>query len=264
MGRALLNTLPDWALILIFVGGASVVALVGIAAVRRWATAWIKPESSETILGINQIVLTVLALILAFVYVNLYSSYENASDNVATAASSLDQLVQDARAFPVPDQVRIDRSIANYIVEVRDREFSALRRGGQDQHAQQLVYDIFDAFQAYSPDTQAQISFYDSAISQLNMLVSDDRNLVDEADSSIPLALTILIFQLAVIGMVMTLFLRTHYLGLDIFLVLSVAVVIGAGLLTALILQFPFSGSISVSSDPFVRGVLGHLVRTYQ
>src|SRR5580700_12038571 len=132
MGRGLLNSLPDWVLIIVFVGGAAVVALAGLAAVHRWATSWVKPESSDTILGINQIVLTVLALILAFVYVNLYSSYQDASDNVATAASSLDQLVQDARAFPVPDQVRINRSIANYIVEVRYGEFPALRRGGQD------------------------------------------------------------------------------------------------------------------------------------
>lgn len=38
-----------------------------------------------------------------------------------------------------------------------------------------------------------------------------------------------------------------------------IAVVVGAGLLTALILQYPYSGSIAVTSDAFTRGALAQL-----
>lgn len=41
--------------------------------------------------------------------------------------------------------------------------------------------------------------------------------------------------------------------------VVVVAVVVGAGLLTALILQYPYSGSIAVRSEPFTQGTLAGL-----
>jgi hypothetical protein len=40
--------------------------------------------------------------------------------------------------------------------------------------------------------------------------------------------------------------------------------VVGLGLLTVLILEYPFSGSIAVSSDPLVQGSLGQLVEQHR
>jgi hypothetical protein len=39
--------------------------------------------------------------------------------------------------------------------------------------------------------------------------------------------------------------------------------VVGAGLLTILLLEYPFSGSIAVRSDPLTRGVLSTLLAHY-
>jgi hypothetical protein len=38
---------------------------------------------------------------------------------------------------------------------------------------------------------------------------------------------------------------------LDVILVLAVSIIIGLGLVTVLILEYPFSGSIAVSDEPF-------------
>jgi hypothetical protein len=39
--------------------------------------------------------------------------------------------------------------------------------------------------------------------------------------------------------------------------------VVGAGLLTILLLEYPFSGSVAVSSEPFTKGVLQTLLQQY-
>jgi hypothetical protein len=49
---------------------------------------------------------------------------------------------------------------------------------------------------------------------------------------------------------------QTHHTPVDVAIVVTIAIVVGAGLLTAVILQYPFSGSIAVKSDPFNSGVL--------
>ena len=57
----------------------------------------------------------------------------------------------------------------------------------------------------------------------------------------------------------MILLIKTGHPALDIALIVAVAIVVSAGLLTALILQYPYSGGIAVNSDAFARGSLTHL-----
>ena len=61
-----------------------------------------------------------------------------------------------------------------------------------------------------------------------------------------------------------SLFLKTHHPGLDLILIVSLAAVVGLALATALILEYPFSGSVAVSSEPLIHGPLGQLVQQYR
>jgi predicted permease len=67
VARDLLNDLPDWALALIFVVGTVIVVLAGFALVRRLLPAWRNERSSQTIAGVAAMVMTIFALVLAFV-----------------------------------------------------------------------------------------------------------------------------------------------------------------------------------------------------
>src|SRR5258708_32918977 len=101
MDRALLNALPDWALILLFV---TVALLVGFGALtlalRTRLLAWRDEASSQVVASITAIALTFFALVLALVLVDLYANYKDASGNVTNEANSLIKVVQDADAFP--------------------------------------------------------------------------------------------------------------------------------------------------------------------
>jgi hypothetical protein len=114
--------------------------------------------------------------------------------------------------------------------------------------------------QAYTPDSQTQISFYESSVSQVNDLVTERHDLVSGAETSVPGALVGLLLVLGAITILTTVFLKTHHVGLDITLIVSIAVIIGLGLATVLILEFPFSGSIAVSSEPLTQGALAQVV----
>jgi uncharacterized membrane protein len=52
---------------------------------------------------------------------------------------------------------------------------------------------------------------------------------------------------------------RLHRASVDLALVVVVSVIVASGFLTALILQYPYSGSIAVTSDPLTKGPLSHL-----
>jgi hypothetical protein len=262
--RDLDNDLPDWATALIFVVGTLLLVLAGFALVDRFLPAWRNERSAQVLGGVTAMVMTMFAVLLAFVVVNLYNSYDAAANNVASEATALTQLVQDVRGFPPAVRRRIERAVAQYVVEVRDREFKTLENTGrEDLRAEQLLANINNAIQSYSPVGTAQETFYAAAHDQLHTVVSERESRIDAADTAIPKPLLYLLILLAVMTLAMTLLIETHHRAVDIAIIVTVAIVISSGLFTAEILQYPFSGTIAVKSDPFNSPALAQLVKTY-
>jgi hypothetical protein len=263
VGRDLDNHVADWGLALIIVGGTVIIMLVAYALVKRFLRAWRAESSSQTVAGITAMVMTMFAVLVAFVIVNLYSSYESAANNVALEATSLSDLVRDAGDFPPAARTRIERAVAQYVVQVRQQEFHTLRQGHADPRTQQLLDNLFRAVQSYEPQTNAQQSFYGAALDQLHAIADERESRIQAAETAIPDPLLYLLILLAVLTLATSLVIDTHHDGLDVAVVVVLAVVVSAGLFTAVILQYPFSGSIAVSSEPFDRPPLAQLVQRY-
>ena len=253
MSRLLLNSLPDWALILLFVGVVVLIGLGGLVFVRARLSGWRDEQSSQTVVGVGAIAMTFFALVLALVIVDLYTAYKQASADVTKEANTLIKIIQDADAFPPDHEEAVRLAVHNYVNEVRLNEFPALRDGHEQDRSPSQLLDISVALKNYTPDNQTQISFYDSAVSQVNDLVAERDDRISNADSSVPGSLTGLLLVLALVSLGCAIFLTTHHFGLDVVLVLSIATIIGLGLVTVLILEFPFSGSIAVSSDQLAQ-----------
>jgi hypothetical protein len=253
--------MPDWALFFVVVGFVLAVALVGLYLVRRYLAAW--RVNSEVSAAIAAMVMTLFALVLAFAAVNLYDSYRNAKMNVAAEANSLAQLARDTRVFPKADQEKVDKEIVAYIREVGDIEFPMLHDGTFDAHAQTDAERVFTAVQSLNPKTDTQRIFFQSAVGKLNDMLAERRNRIDEAGSTLPSSLTALMLLTAGVSILITLFLRMDARPMEILIVSSVAIVVGAGLLTILLLEYPFSGSVAVAPDAFEHGVLGQLLARY-
>jgi hypothetical protein len=257
VARSLLNNLSDWALGPIFIAVSVAIALVLLWLVRRFLAGWREAMSGEQVVGVTQMVMTMFALVLAFVIFNLYTAFQNTAENVSAEANSLGALVRDAQAFPLAERRRIDRAVAMYVEAVRKREFAMLRKGREDPEARARLGLLISAVQAYSPVTQSQQAFYRSAADQLSVISGERQKRVEAAESSIPGPLLALIVISALVLLGTSVLIKTHSAAVDIALVVSVAVIIGVGLFTAAILEYPFSGSIAVSSGPFVHAVPG-------
>jgi hypothetical protein len=251
MARGFLNGVSDWALGAIFLGAAIVVALAGWALLRRAAPGWRDLQASEVVVGVAAMAMTLFAVVLAFVVVTLYGGYQSAVSAVGAEASALGGIVRDAQAFPASDRRRINTAVTGYAAEVRAREFALMRNGREDPEARRLLNDLFEMMQRYSPVTETERTFYGLASDRLSTVADERQKRLQAAETAIPGPLAALILITALVTLATTLLLKTHHPAADIALVVSVAVMIAAGLVTALILEYPFSGSIAVPSTPF-------------
>jgi hypothetical protein len=178
---------------------------------------------------------------------------------VTDEANALGAIVQDARAFPPPARLRINRAVLADVNEVRSDEFHALANGDADSQADARAAGIVAAVQAYAPRTLTQQTFYGVAADQLNTFLAERENRAAKAGTEIPAPLLALLIFLALVTIAVSLLIQTHHRGVDLALVVVVSVIVASGLLTALILQYPYSGSIAVKSDPLAKGPLSHL-----
>jgi hypothetical protein len=142
--------------------------------------------------------------------------------------------------------------------QVRTREFKALAEAEHDPVAEARALAIVAAVQAYKPRTPTQTTFYGAAADQLNVFLGERDNRVAKAGTEIPVPLLALLIFLAITTIAVSLFIQTHRPSVDIALVVVVSVIVGSGLLTAMILQYPYSGAIAVKSDPLAEGPLAH------
>lgn len=207
--------------------------------------------------------MTLFALVLAFAAVNLYDSYRIAFGNVEDEANSLAQIARDVQVFPQPGRAKVDRAIVRYIHEVEAKEFPDMRTGGSDPGVNTRIDGVFTAVQGLNPQANVQKAFYSSAVEKLNDMVAQRRTRISAADATLPKALVGLLLLTAALSVAITWFLKVEARGTEIVLVGAVAMVVGAGLLTILLLEYPFSGSVAVSSEPFTKGVLHTLLQQY-
>jgi Protein of unknown function (DUF4239) len=258
MGRTILNALPEWLLFIVFAGGSAVVCVSSLLLVRRFIGIRRTLESSHVLVGVSAIVMTLFSLFIAFAVLTLDASFRGASDSVQSEANSLTQIVQDMRVFPAPARLRVDDAVRAYANEVRGHEFAAMRNGDSDPATERAFNRLVAAVQSIQPSTGAQRAFYGSAVTALDGMLEQRHQRLAAATGSLPQAFWVLIFLTAATGLATTLLLKAETLATEVLMLGAVAIVVGAGILTILLLDYPFSGSVSVSNEPFAD-VLAHL-----
>jgi len=126
-----------------------------------------------------------------------------------------------------------------------------MRSGREVPHAEARLRKITHVLQGFEPKTASESAFYAEAIGKLNDVVAERADRIHAARESLPTTL-----QVLVIGGALLLIGSLYLVGVpsargQTLLVGGVAALIGLNLLLALLLDFPFSGQLNVSSSPF-------------
>ena len=127
--RAVVDTIPTLALVLIVVGFVLGLVLGSVWAVRRLVPATrdgFDAEVSSQVLGV---VASLFGLLLAFVVVIEFQAFSSAEDNVAGEADGLAAIMRDSRSFEGPGGARVQASIGDYVRTVVREEWPLMRRG---------------------------------------------------------------------------------------------------------------------------------------
>jgi hypothetical protein len=136
-----------------------------------------------------------------------------------------------------------------------------MREGHTDARAVVLLDHIYDGLTEHSPRGSRQRIFYDDAVQHLDDVASARRTRLSHVAGSVPTALWMLVLVASVVGVVTMYPFSASFDRLQFWLIGISAVLIGAGLIVALLLDYPFAGSLAVSPEPLSQGTLADLLR---
>jgi hypothetical protein len=260
--RSLVHDLPIWGLSLLFLGGLIVFALVGFVAFERLDLRSPSTGADTMVGAFSSRATTLFGILLVFVIVSEFNHFNDTQTTAQKEASALAQIVRDSGPFPAAVQSELRLAVAAYANEVVHDEWARLGRSGRPSpRGLALIATIETTIQHYEPATPAAKSFYDKLVGQLDTLVDARRDRIQAAGPAIPNVMLWLLFGGAAVFILTMFAFSAAKDRLLVALIVVLTALTAGGLLVTVLLDYPFSSKIAVSSDPFREGVLAQLVQ---
>ena len=250
MDRWLLNTVPTWGLILLHVGGAILVAVGGFLAMRRFVPSLASNADSRSLSSAFSISSGLFSFVLAFSIGQLYTNFTRANSDAKQEATVLAQVLRTSSGLPQPLAARIRADSLTYARDVRGIEWQEMEHGRSSLRAWQDIDAMYATLDA-ARRTAGSNPFYGDTLSRINDLVVARRTRLDDANVALPDVFQVLLVLGAVLALSTTFYFKPFGERLQVVMIGAASVLVGTALLVALTLDYPYSGSIAVSSAPF-------------
>jgi hypothetical protein len=247
--RWLLNTFPTWGLVVLIVGGAAVVGVGGFLLMRRFVPSLATHADSRSLSSAFGISSGLFSFVLAFTIGQLYTNFTRANSDARQEASVLAQVLRSSEGLPGIG-VTIRQESLSYAREVRTHEWQLMEHGRSSVQAWQAIDRIYATLDK-ARATSGSNPFYAQTLARMNDLVVARRTRLDDANLSLPVVFQVMLLFGAVLALSTTWYFKPFGEGIQVAMIGAASALIGTAMLVALMLDYPYSGSIAVSSAPF-------------
>jgi hypothetical protein len=251
-----LAEVPFFVLGLVVVGGAVGLTISGLFVVRRLIPhnrLKVHHDVADPLLGVMGAVYSVL---LAFVVVTVWVTFDKSDSNVQQEANSLADIYRDAEGLSADFRAKLDPLIREYRDAVVKYEWKAMERGQMSPYVEKLMNQIWGLYTNYEPQSVTEKVFFEESVSKLNTFRELRRSrLMDSRNGIQPLLWFVLVMGGAATISFTFLFGSENFQAQLIMGVL-IAAMISLILFTVMSMDYPFTGSIAISPRPFQQVIL--------
>jgi hypothetical protein len=261
MIRAVLNALSTVEIVLIFVGGSVALAIVMTFAIRKLVPDIADRQFEELAGGLRTVYELLFALILAFLIASVLGKFEDAEHVVDSEATSLALMLRANRAFPPEVEERLNAGMQVYITALVDDEWEKMRHGERSREASAALDSMYALYQGYRPADGVPDKFYDQALAQLATVAASRRDRLSLSEVGLPTILLVMLSLGAILLLAIEYRPRLAPASQAAFMG-GLALVLSSTYLLTILLDYPFSGDVSVSSAPLNTGALAHFAQS--
>ena len=254
--QQLLFKVPSFILGLTVVGGVVVFSIVGLLVVRRFIShnqLRTHHDVADPILGA---LAAIYAVLIAFVVVTVWQGFDKSNANVQQEANCLADVYRNSEAFAPGFHQKAGDLLREYRQAVINHEWKTMASGEMSPDVEKIMRKIWALYIVYQPKTSTEQSFFDESVRKLNLLQELRQQRLMDSRTGIEPLLWFVLMAGGFSTICFTFFFGAENLRAQLAMVALLAITISLILFTIMSLDFPFTGSLSISPDPFKQILL--------
>ena len=251
-----MHDVPLWVPLLLLVGIA-VFYSVGLMLLVRYFYGVDRLSLNNEVAGFKFAVVGVFyAVLLAFVVIAVWEEYRNTETAVRDEAKAAVDLHRVAHALPEESGKEIRERLATYLEVVAKHEWPAMSLGKEYTATAKALGRLGQAVFSMQPQSHQELALYQEAIRLLAVITDNRTERLDNANGSMPGVLWFVLIVGGLVTLGYPAFFASTSIGAQVLMTASLAGLVALALLLALAFDFPFTGDVSISPDPFEEAKL--------
>ena len=249
--QALLYYVPSPVIAIVMIGGSVLLTIGGLYLVRLFVPTTRIKMHNDVAGFIFATVGVIYAVLLAFMVIVVWQNFDNANSNVAKEANCIAAVYRDSTVLAPSFQRAVTPALKDYASEIINDEWPLLRHGKRSERVQRAQVKLWALYGGYEPKTESQKVFYAESVRKLNDAGELRRMRILDSQSGIHSSLWFVLLSGGIITILFTLFFGTENFGAQMIMSSLLATLISLILFTIMSLDYPFTGSVSISPDVF-------------
>jgi len=238
--------LPIWVATILVLGAALAVGLGSSFGLRYIFHRQSTTEDTQTALSLMQVVAAYIGILIAFAGVQVWQDFSDAENAVHREAASASQLYRDLATYG-PETLPARQELRLYIDTVVRDEWPLLSHGKSSERTDVALFKLFSSVGQLHPADGRETTIYAGIFGNLNELVGFRRDRLIHSESGMPIILWIVALFGSVLIVSYTATFR--YNRTNVIMISGISLALGLVFLFILVVDRPFMGSFSVSSD---------------
>jgi hypothetical protein len=249
----LLNHLSTAAFVLVVVGVPTILAVVVVFCVD---TAYPHLRDLEIDDTVRDVVGLVFGLLLALVIASIVTKHDDADSATATESTAAAQLARASRAFPVAEQIRLEKAIGQYVHTTVEDEWPAMQTGGSSVRTTAALETIYGTLQSFEPHGEPAVSVYRQALVQLDQISASRRDRLSLSAQILPTLLRWLLIFGALSFVVLSYPAAVDSRRKKMAITGAITAFICFAYMLTIVFDHPFSGALAIDNSSFQEGDL--------
>ena len=249
--QLILLLIPTPILCLIIVGGSATLAVVTLLIVRSFVPHHRLKQHNDVTGSIFATVGVLYAVLLGFVVIVVWQSFDRSNLNIQKEANCVVDLYRDAEIFSPEFKKEVIDSLKDYMKAVVYEEWKAMERGESSQHVTETLGNMWHVYGSYLPKNATEQTFFEESVRKLNELGELRRMRLMDSNTGVHPVLWFVLIVGGMVTMTFISFFGAESLKAQVVMALLLSALIGLILFTIASMDYPFTGSVSISSKVF-------------
>jgi hypothetical protein len=251
LSQAILHKIPSLLLCLIMVAGGTSLAVFGLLLVRSFVPYHKLKTHNDVAAAIYATLGVLYAVLLGFVVIIVWEGFDKSNLNAVKEANCLRSLYRDAQAFPLMQRQQVRTLAQEYAQTVIKDEWETMKVGKASPQTEEKLQEMWVFYSAYQTAGETERIFLEESVRKLNELGAlRAERLIDSRTGIHPWLWFVLIVG-GVTVIVFAFLFGSENLAGQIIMTALLAALISLILFTIFSLDYPFTGDISISAQPF-------------